>query len=162
MAVITISRQMGAGGRYIAAKVAEGFGYELVDSTLILKVAEQVGVSIDYALSHDEYYESRAYRWLKSIITPNIGKIVLEEKKHHQPESYCESLKKIIIELAEKNKIIIVGRASQFILKDRDNAFHVQIIAEMDTRIQRLMQKERISRSEAFKKIKNSDRKSVV
>jgi len=37
MAVITISRLLGAGGSYIAAKVAEELGYELVDSALILK-----------------------------------------------------------------------------------------------------------------------------
>ena len=46
MAVVTISRLIGSGGDIIALKVAEGLGYDLVDTKLIVEVAERTGVSI--------------------------------------------------------------------------------------------------------------------
>jgi hypothetical protein len=53
-------------------------------------------------MRHDEYSESRAYRWLKSIITPSIGKSILEEKKHFESEGLLNPSKRSLSRLPKK------------------------------------------------------------
>ena len=45
MAVITISRQFGAGGKTIGQKVAEALGYTFIDEDIIQIIAEKAKVS---------------------------------------------------------------------------------------------------------------------
>ena len=64
MAVLTISRQLGSGGDEIASQVAEELGYDLVDSALIVSIAERAAVSVDEVITYDETYhlQQRAQR----------------------------------------------------------------------------------------------------
>ena len=48
MAVLTISRQFGAGGKTLGARVAQRLGYEFVDEGLLHKVAEKANVSLEW------------------------------------------------------------------------------------------------------------------
>jgi cytidylate kinase len=45
MAIITISRQVGSGGKEIANQVANLLGYRLFDKQLMSKVAAEMGLS---------------------------------------------------------------------------------------------------------------------
>lgn len=157
MAVITISRLLGSDGDEIALEVAEGIGYDLVDSGLIVKVAERAGVSVDAVRNVDETYRSRAVEWLKSFITPSTRKILLEKDGHLDPESYVKYCKTILCGLAEKGKMVIVGRGGQFILKDYDNAFHVRIVADEIFRTERIKISRGISIEDARDMVRKSD-----
>ena len=158
MAVITISRLLGSDGDEIALKVAEGIGYDLVDSGLITRVAERAGVSVDEVRNVDETYHSRASEWLKSFITPSTRKILLEKNGHLNPERYVEYCKTVLFGLAEKGKMVIVGRGGQFILKDYDNAFHVRIGADERFRAERIKISRGISLEDARDIVRKSDR----
>ena len=157
MAVVTISRLLGSRGDEIALKVAESLGYELVDKALIVKVAERAGVSVEYAASFDEKFQSRTFEWLKGFISPRMGKILVDKGPHLDLETYVEFLKTVILGLAEKGNVVIVGRASQFILKDKDNAFHVRITADEKLRVEAVKARHEISAKEALEMIKKSD-----
>lgn len=163
MAIVTFSRQLGSGGDIIASKVAKELGYDLINSNLIVQIAEEAGVSVEYAKSLDERSESRAMAWLKSWMIPHTEKFLLEKGKHLDevsylnPEGYAEYVKSILLGLAEKGNIVIVGRGGQFILKDRGNAFHIHIIAEMESRVQWLCENYNFSKTEARNEIKKSD-----
>jgi cytidylate kinase len=50
MAVITISRQYGAGGKTLGKMIADELDYEFGDSEIIAKVAEMANVSRGQAL----------------------------------------------------------------------------------------------------------------
>ena len=157
MAVVTIARLSGSGGDEIASRVAERVGYDLVDSALIAKIAEHAGVNMEDVLGLDERSDSKAIEWLKNVIMPRIGKIILDEEHRLEPEGYFQHLKLVIHGLAEKGNIVIVGRGSQFILKDLDDAFHVRVIADQMTRVKSLRQYYAISEAEALDRIKHSD-----
>ena len=121
MAVVTISRLLGSGGDAIALKVAQGLGYDFVDNALIMKISERSGVSVDDISGFDEKYRSRTVEWLKNFMGPRMGKIICDEGKHLDPESFVEYCKTVIWGLAETGNVVIVGRAGQFILKDANN-----------------------------------------
>ena len=157
MAVVTVSRLQGSGGDEIAVKIAEELKYGLVDTGLILEVAKRAGVSVDKARCFDEKFHSRTVEWLKSLISPRIGKILVDEGKKLDPKTFVDYAKTIILGLSEKRKIVIVGRASQFILKNVDHAFHVRIIADEEFRVKRIKEHYAISERDALEIIKKSD-----
>jgi len=156
MAVVTVSREIGAGGDEVSVMVAEKLGYELVDKALIVQVARRAGVSVESAAELDGKYQPRMIEWLKGIIEPRVGKILTEEA-HLNPETYVEYAKTVINSLAEKGNVVIVGRGAQFILGENDSAFHVRIIADKEYRISRLMKARRISEHDATELIQKSD-----
>jgi len=157
MAIVTISRVLGSGGDDIALKAAEDLGYDLVDTTLIVKVAERAGVSVEDAAYFDEKYQSRVVSWLKNFIEPRMGKILSEEGRHLNPEMFIEYCRTVILGLAETGSVIIVGRGGQFILKEEDTAFHVRIVADERYRIESIGDRHGISDKEALDMIRKSD-----
>lgn len=164
MAILTFSRLLGSGGDDIALKAAEGLGYDLVDSSLIISIAEQAGVSVEEVRNFDEQDHSRAGEWLKSFITPRISKIMTEDGEHLNSDRYMNYLRKVIQGLADKGNMVIVGRCAQFILEDYDNAFHVRIIADDIFRAEFIKARQGISLQKAQDVIKKSDktRKSYI
>lgn len=46
--VITIGREYGSGGRYIASELAKKLNVNFYDGKLLEKVAEKAGFSLDY------------------------------------------------------------------------------------------------------------------
>ena len=157
MAVVTISRLLGSEGDVIALKVAKCLGYEFVDNALIVEISERAGVSVDDIVGLDEKYQSRTVEWLKNFMGPRLGKIMTDERKHIDPESFIEYCKTVIQGLAEKGNVVIVGRAGQFILKNLDTAFHVRIVADEKFRVERLKASRDISEEHALEIIKKSD-----
>lgn len=157
MAVITIARQIGSGGDLVASRVAEELGYDLVDSALLARVAEHAEVSVEEVMNLDERYRSQAAEWLMNFITPRIGKIILENDRQFNPERYLEYVREVVAGLAGKGNVVIVGRGGQFILRDRENALHVRIVADMDSRVEWMRRYEDVSNGEAIERIKRSD-----
>lgn len=64
---------------------------------------------------------------------------------------------KVIKDLADKSSCVIVGRMSNFALKDYEKAFHVFISADLDVKIQHVMEREGLTKEEARKKIEKAD-----
>lgn len=164
MSVITISRQLGTGGDTIAEQVAKALGYEQIDKKIIIEVAKKAGVTVEKALTLDERYKPRTIEWLMSVINPKIGKILVNEDRHLDADSYVEYLKSVIIGISEKGNVVIVGRGSQYILNEYENVFQVRIIADEKFRIERVKNYYNILESEALDIMKKSDnaRKSFV
>jgi len=157
MAVVTLSRELGSEGDRIALKIAEQLGYDLVDNSLIVKVAERAGVSVEKAAHFDEHYTSQTVQWLKNFVTPRVGKILVDEGRHIDPETFIEYCRTVIRGLAEKGNVVIVGRAGQFILSDNDTAFHVRVVADMPFRIERVKERYTVNDTTAKEMIKKSD-----
>ncbi|MFC1539604.1 AAA family ATPase [Candidatus Latescibacterota bacterium] len=157
MAVVTVSRLMGSGGDEIAAKVAENLGYGLVDTGLILEVAKRAGVSVDKVRSFDEKYKSWIIEWLKGLITPRVGKILVNEENQLNSGTFINFVTTIIKGLSEEQKVVIVGRGGQCILRDLEHAFHVRIIADDAYRIKVITHRYNVSEHNAKEMIKKYD-----
>lgn len=61
-------------------------------------------------------------------------------------------------ELADRDNVVIVGRAGQVILHDRPNVLHVRIIAPIALRAERLASQQHISLDAAEAQVQASDR----
>ena len=111
--IITISREFGSGGRFIGEEVAKKLGIAYYDKNIINQIAEESGLSPDYIQESAELSPKKglfAYAFAGRDIT---GKS-LEDMVY-------EAQRKVILELADKESCVIIGRNADFILKDRDD-----------------------------------------
>lgn len=138
MAVITISRQWGSGGSALARKLAQTLGYRLIDKVELVERAQKHGVLPNVFEHVDEQ-------------TPSFPKRQYEEK-------YIVTMNEIIRNLAQEDNAVIVGRASEIILKEFPGVFHIRVVAPLDLRIRRVMERYDISHNEAAKAIARSDK----
>lgn len=140
MTAITISRQLGSLGITLGRQVASRLGYRLVHRELINQAARSAGVP-DMALATID----------------ELGLLGLEPDEENQ-SSYLRAVQHIIENLAEEGNVIIVGRAGQVILQNHPNAFHLRVIAPLETRIQRIVEAHGFSQQAARAQIEDSDR----
>ena len=151
--IITISREFGSGGRSIGKQVAEKLGYAFYDRELVDEVAKRSGFAPEYIEEHGEYANAR-----NSL----LFYLATAERYSHDNLSMHDQLyitqSKIIEELAEKGKCVIVGRCADYILAGRDNTINVFVYAPRETRVNRIMARRNLSEAEALKAITTSDK----
>ena len=107
--IITISREFGSGGRFIGEEVAKKLGIAYYDKDIIGQIAERSGFSPEYIQKNAELSPKKglfAYAFLGRDIT---GKSV--------EDMVYEAQRKVILEIAEKESCVIIGRNADFILK---------------------------------------------
>ena len=138
--VYTISRQYGSGGSKLAIKLAELSGYELIWREIINHAAIQIG-SPDMALA----------------VIDELGLLDISPDDETWSK-YREAIRQVVITKAEKGKVVIVGRASQIILKDFPNCLHIKVIASLDTRIKNVHETKKVNLNAAKAQIMESDK----
>ena len=133
--VITLSREFGSGGRTIAHRVAEQLGYAYYDQELILKVAKESGLAEQIVEKYDEYatHKNSLLYALALSAGAGAGGTLSFVSKVQQAQA------KIITDLADKGSCVIVGRGGDYVLRDREDALHVFIHADMQFRAQRVV-----------------------
>ena len=152
--IITISREFGSGGRFIGEEVAKKLGIAYYDKNIINQIAEESGLSPDYIQESAELSPKKgifAYALAGRDIT---GKSV--------EDMVYEAQRKVILELAEKESCVIIGRNADFILKDRDDVMNVFIHGDMPVKIQRISQIYHVSEKAAAKMMEDMDKRRMT
>lgn len=152
--IITISREFGSGGRFIGEEVAKKLGVAYYDKDIIGKIAEQSGLSPEYIQENAELSPKKglfAYAFSGRDIT---GKSV--------EDMVYEAQRKIIMEIAEKESCVIIGRNADFILKDRDDVLNVFIHGDMPEKIQRIIDLYNVEEKEAVKMMADTDKRRMT
>jgi len=141
MAVITISRLYGCGGAHFAKKLAEELNYAYFDKEIFQKVAQMSNISINELKALEGLIGYKIDIINKLISSDFIKRIVGVGNTIPDPDELVKYIEETIIEFAKINKVVIVGRGSQCILKDFPNSFHIKIVATLEDRIKNLMKK---------------------
>ena len=152
--IITISREFGSGGRFIGEEVAKKLGITYYDKNIISEIAEKSGLSPEYIQESAELSPKKglfAYALAGRDIT---GKSI--------EDMVYEAQRKVILELAEKESCVIIGRNADFILKDRNDVLNVFIYGNMPEKIQRIMGLYNVEEKEAVKMIADIDKRRMT
>lgn len=130
--IITISREFGSGGRSIAKEVAKKLGYEYFDVEMMERIAQMKGLEPEVTEKEEEF----------SVRKSLFGYSFMGRSgKETSMENYLWNKQRdMILELAEKGNCVIVGRCADYILRDKENALHVFVHADMDYRAKRIVQ----------------------
>ena len=73
-----------------------------------------------------------------------------------------EAQRKVILDLAQKEPCVIVGRNADYILKDRDDVLNVYIHGDMPEKTQRIMRLHNVEAQEAVKMMADTDKRRMT
>ena len=155
--IITISREFGSGGHSIGEAVARKLGYRFYDRELVNQVAERSGFSPEFIEESGEYASAKN-SLLFAIATANqytMNGISMLDKL------YIEQTK-IIEEIAQEGNCVIVGRCSDYILREYEDCLHVFIHADMKSRAKRIVERFGEQERSAEKRLNEKDQKRKV
>src|SRR6185436_16784418 len=130
MAIITISRLTGSGGREIATAIAESLKFQLIDRNAMDVVIEQQF----------------------PVRTEELSRIKKDRRV------YDEMVRSAIAELAAAQNVVILGSGGQFLFATVSASLRVQIVAPLPYRIARIMRFAKVDREAAEKIIDERDR----
>ena len=159
MAVITISRQVGAGGITLGQKLAKRLGYHYVDKEIIEAVAEKVKVSSAEVRGFEKSGFTGLMEFIDKIVSRDfiIGHVT-SEHGYLDEKSYVPAVKDIIEHLYQQGNVVIMERGSQYILKGRKKAWRVLLVGDLEHRICAVIDRFHLTRHEAEKALKRADK----
>ena len=73
-----------------------------------------------------------------------------------------EAQRKVILELADKESCVIIGRNADYILKDRDDVLNVFIHGDMPEKTKRIMGLYNLEEKEAVKMMTDTDKRRMA
>ena len=145
--VVTVGCEYASGGIEIGKMIAKSLGVEYYDRDLIDKVVEQIGVDrvlVEKADSGEN---------VKYEFDTNFGPRYANLTNRVIYEQF-----EVINKFAEKSSCVIIGRCSNYILKDRKDCLNVFIYAPFEKRVEYVMEKKGVSYDEAAELVKYNDR----
>ena len=152
--VIVIGRQYGSGGHDIGKVLAEKLGYEFYDQEIIKMAAGTTGMTSEYIGKKEESMTN-------SLLYDLVNQMYQygNEKEEAPKDKIFEAESKVIKELAEKGNCVIIGRCSDYVLKDDSRVLKVFFTAPMESRIERVMKRLGTEAKEAQHQIRREDRR---
>ncbi len=151
--VITISREIGSGGRTVGKILAERLGVRYCDKDLIKALRDKFGLTA-YEI---EKLKGAKKSWLSDflqMVTPVPKAVLLNDPasgyiREFKPEVTTDDVFKaeseILKELAAESSCVIAGRSGFFVLRDHPNKLDVFITAPRQKRIERIMRKQNMN-----------------
>lgn len=153
--IITISREYGAGGRQIGRILAEKLNIPFYDKKLVDKVASESGFAPKFIEEHGEHSPSGSvfsYAFAPQGVPGVMNGLSTSD---YLWNVQCS----VILQLAEQNGCVILGRNADYILKDRKDALHVYLHASTPFRVARIVEADGITEKAAENVILERDKR---
>ncbi|MBQ6886929.1 MAG: cytidylate kinase-like family protein [Lachnospiraceae bacterium] len=129
--VITIAREYGSGGRTIGEMLAKDLNIHYYDKELMKLASEDSGINEALFAKADEKVKATSlFRIAKSAYSGEL--IPPESDDFVSNDNLFNYQAKIIRQLAEEESCVIIGRCSDYVLKEYDNVLSVFIHAPLD------------------------------
>lgn len=154
--ILTIGRQFGSGGSEIGKKLAKELNFSYYDKELLALAAKESGLCPEVFEKADER-ESSGLAYAFSMGFSPLGMYIpyddiLSNERLFKIQSDA------IRGLAEKESCVIIGRCSDYILRDNPNCIHFFIHNKEENRIKLIMEREKVSEAEAKELMAKTDK----
>ena len=134
--VITIGRQFGSGGRYVGKLLAEKLGIPYYDKQLLAEAAKDSGICEELFENHDEKpTRSLLFSMVMGMqMHSDTGSVYMDMPLNHKIFlAQFDAIRRI----ASEGPCVIVGRCADYVLRDKPNAVHVFVKADMPSKVER-------------------------
>lgn len=145
--IVSIGREFGSGGHYIAEKLAEKLGIELLDRRLIERVAEEKGYEAEAINRFDEKGTSILFSRSINGYSSSASEVVAQAQ--------FEVLRR---DAAEGRSFVVVGRCAEDILREYSGLIRIFVRSDTNTKKKRIMEKYELSEEKALSLMKKMDR----
>lgn len=155
--VITIGRELGSGGKHIGEIMAQQLGIPVYDRRLITMAAQESGLAPEVIAKADEKsgkgYMSQLIRALSSPYSTfmNIYNNSISN------ENLFKLQADVIRQKAETENCIIVGRCSDYVLRDHPRHINIFVRADYADRLKFVQERYDITREQAKELIERTD-----
>jgi len=165
--LITISRERGSGGRSVGTLLARDLGMECFGKEIVYDIAQSAGVAKE---SVEKYDQEHYNKWnlivdslrISSHFSPDYGfnfsLANIEPEIFFTEDKYLKTTQEILTKLGGRPGVILLGRGSQMIFKDRKDALHIRLVAPLRLRIARIAEMLKIPEKEAARNVADLDR----
>lgn len=145
--IISISREYGSGGHYIASALAKKFNLPIYDHSLLDHMAEEKGMNLANLRNYDggtkKPFVHRTVRGMSNSPEEALAMMQFDflKEKAKSGESF-----------------VVVGRCAEEILKDNEGLISIFVWGDEDVKKQRIMDVRGIDEKEAKKAMERHDR----
>ncbi len=148
--IITLGREFGSGGHEIARRLAERFNLPLLEDNLLQKIAERKcqNMDTDAVGFYDE--KPRLHGVYRTVHGFNNSP---EKAVVHMQFQFLQEI------AAAGKSFLLVGRCGEEVLKEYDSMISIFVLADPEFKIERIMEREAISREEAVSLMERKNRK---
>lgn len=153
--IVAISREFGSGGRTIGKELAARLGISCYDSELLEKIADKSGFTRDFVEKQGE--ESVGRGWLSQVFSARDYR-----GRSSSQDTLWAIQRKTILELAEKESCVIVGRCADYILRDREDCLRVFVHADPAVRAKRIVEQYGEREDSPEKRIRDKDKRRIT
>ncbi len=160
MAVITISRESGSGGKEIAALLSEKLNYQILTKAVMMDLVGRLeSGALAQSSSEGTSITEGLLDWM-SMPAAQREKSTLASIDFEKPLT-VRQVRDLVLAAYQHDNMIIIGRGSQVILANKPDVLHVRVIAPVEKRTAVRVAREGLSLKEAQKKLMDADKAHV-
>jgi cytidylate kinase len=160
--LITISRQYGAGGSEVAARVARALEWRVVDNELVERVAARAGLAPEDVAEREERVPTFIERLARTLVAATPELVVPPEAggtaSSLSEDDLVRVTELVVEEVAAEGRVVLVGRAAPAVLARERDAIHVKIVAPREWRVRAAAERLGVSLEEAGRVTEDTDK----
>ena len=138
---ITIEREYGSGAGGIAQKLADKLGWTLWDQKITEQIARRLKCPVKAVEMREEKPDSTFYRLMKIFMRGSYeDRFSGSGTELLDAESLATLFETVVTDVANRGPCVIVGRASPWFLRERENHMSLFIFAHHDEKLRRLIE----------------------
>lgn len=156
--MLTISHQYGTGGSQIARDLGRRLQWSVWDKEIVRKLATEYQLAETDVEAKDERAASFIEKLVDVLGFSGFATAYSVLPPRLDDARLLHMTRTIVEDIAQEGRAIIVGRGGNHILAKRPRTLHVFVFAPLEARVQRVMQMEKLTRSEAERRVTGMDR----
>lgn len=136
--VITVGRQFGSGGRELGKALADALGIAYYDKELLVESAKLAGVNPDFFRKKDERFPT----FLQGLFSFAMGVTPMcyyTGASSISDDGLYKSISDFLRSIAGEKSFVVVGRSSDYILRDHPRCVNLFVHAPMSDCVRRIM-----------------------
>ena len=155
--VIAITRTCGSGATSIGKILAKNLGVEIYDRNILRLASDDSGISEElFARADEDQKQSLLFRASQKVYT---GGLIPPEKEDFTSNNNLFNYQaKVLRELADESNYVVIGRAADYVLRDKPGLVRVYIYASREKCIEKEMNRQKIDWKTADKVITKTDK----
>jgi cytidylate kinase len=138
--IVTISREYGAAGRAVTHALAEQLGYRVLDEELAVVVAARLGTSPDVVEGAEVRATGFGQRLLRSLSAAIPEAMPPPTADDDLGLAVQREVERLMHAAADADDVIVVGRLSNVVLRDRPNVLRLFLTAPLPWRVAHIAQ----------------------